>query len=92
RLDQTRTGLAAAFEQSAYRKDMELRLLEERLPDMERRLDEAALHLRALGHALAGLDPDKPLAARLRKSRTCGRNGYCSRRNRDGGRTHALLR
>ena len=61
RLDQTRTGLAAAFEQSAYRKDMELRLLERRLPDMERRLDEAALHLRALGHALAGLDPDKPL-------------------------------
>lgn len=40
---------------------MELRLLERRLPDMERRLDEAALHLRVLGHALAGLDPDKPL-------------------------------
>lgn len=28
---------------------------------MERRLDEASLRLRALGHALAGLDPDKPL-------------------------------
>jgi len=42
-------------------KEVELKLLERRLPDMERRLDEASLRLRALGHALAGLDPDKPL-------------------------------
>lgn len=61
RLAQAELGLAAGFRQSMQQKGMELKLLERRLPDMERRLDEASLRLRALGHALAGLDPDKPL-------------------------------
>lgn len=58
---QAANGLSTAFDQAAYRKEMELKLLKGRLPDMERRLDEASLRLRALGHALAGMDPDKPL-------------------------------
>lgn len=61
RLAQAELGLAAGFRQSMQTKEVELKLLERRLPDMERRLDEASLRLRALGHALAGLDPDKPL-------------------------------
>ncbi len=61
RVTQAANGLSAAFDRTAYRKEMELKLLKGRLPDMERRLDEASLRLRALGHALAGMDPDKPL-------------------------------